>query len=1115
MVMICRRRLYVIFISIKCEAQQADWTVAEENRFYDLFFVYHPDDVSIVRRIAAQLNAMGSVCRFEEDDFSKSAVDIGALKDGVLRSHAVGVVLSSESAASQLCNELIQHAVNNSKRIVRLILDEDIEVEVHPAIADNPFVFFRQQDDLAERVDELRWYLTVDHETRQHTELLVAADLWQRRGRRPSQLLPPERVAEARRWLADGSGRKLKPSPLLVEFIHNSRRQRQPGTASFPRARLVLACIALIGLILGFLLLRAALEANQATRAEAAQTQAAQTQLALTDAAATAASDSALSLVDALAATSAIIGESVNQTAQAVAATATQALYASETAQAVATVLRATEIYEQARDADAARLVEAAEAALEAGDAELALALAWVAQDALDEPKPAYRALRRAASLASNAMLDAVAMPRFQPGGGHFAVIAEAGDSVRIYESATWNLKAELSDQEAPISQLAYNPDGNRLITASSAGEIVIRASDSGAVIKRWSGHEGAIKAVAFHPTGNKLYTAGSEPLLAAWDINNGEALGTYSPEEGGVLIIDELLAPADGGRIIGWAADDGKRVMVQWAAESLARLSADSNGLLYRGYDSAGRYAYSGGRSLPAYPGDPNTGDLVIWDLSTGEQTTRLDDGFNWSLGDLTAASDDLLFASFHDDVALIGMKSSDGGQRAVLVNLADGGLIQQYDSELAANLISAAFLDRATLLSLTRDKRVVLWSIADGSIIREISGAGQELTEISFNAAANTVIGWADDGRAFLWRIHESRSEPVQLLSEALPGSGISPSGEVLLLLEDTGLSLTSVETGETKLEIDASSIWQQGAFFAVYDGARVRLFDSESGEELHSWSLVQDSLPALHVSADGAWLLAVTDGDAFWLLGRERGEPLKLEAGNASAPSKVEFSADGERMLSLHQNRAILWDLSNGQALGGYVLGQVPAIAVDAAFGAGRENLTFFVQLENGLASLTTLTAPENVLRRNTYIDIEAGKLSRDGTALLLKLRQGGIRILDTASGEVIYRLPKASVLPSQWQYLTEPGLLVIAAGGELSIWDVTDGEVDQRFLQSQPITEFSLSDAGRHIITRDAGDLHRFWRVESPAELLRRIEAENPPRELTCTERLRYLVLPLCE
>ncbi|MCY3778994.1 MAG: toll/interleukin-1 receptor domain-containing protein [Chloroflexi bacterium] len=1084
----------------------------DENQFYDLFFVYHPVDISIVRRIAAQLSAMGNACRFEEDDFSKSAVDVAALKEDVLRSHAVGVLLSPESAASQLCNELIQHAVNNSKRIVSLILDEDIQVEVHPAIADNPYVFFRERDDLAERVDELRGYLKVDHETRLHTELLVAADAWQRRGRRPSQLLPPERVAEARQWLAGGGTRQLKPSPLLVEFVHSSRRQRPASGPSFPRPRLIMAFLAFTVLALGFLLLRAALEANQTTRAAAAQTQAAGTQWAVTDAAATAARDNALSLVDSLAATSVVIGESVNQTAQAVAATATVAARAMETANAVATVARATEIYEQARDADAARLVDAAEAALDRGDAELALALAWVAKDALDNPKPAYRVLRRAAS--SSLTLEAVTALRFQPGGEHFALIADAGDAIRIYESATWKLTAELDDHAATISQLVYSPDGSRLISASSDGEIVMRAGENGAILKRLQGHTGAAAAVVFDPAGGRFYSAGDEPPLAAWDADSGEALATGAAPDGEGLLIDRLLVTADGGRVIGWATGAGKRVMLQWDASTLERLSADGE-IVYLGHDPAGRYAYSGGRSLPAYPGDPNTGDLLIWDASVGEPVARLDEGFNWSPGDLTAPNDDLAFISFHDDVALLGVESSSGGRRAALVDLADGDFIRGYDNDLGRNLKSAAFLDRQSVLSLTRDNRVLLWSAADGGIIREIGGAGPGLVEISFNEAANTIAAWRDDGGLQLLRLNDSRGESLELLPEALPGAGISPSGQTLLLRGDAGTRLTSAETGEILQEIDAELVRPLGAFFAVWDGARVTLYDMESGGELHSWSGLWGDLKALHLAADGAWLLAVDEDEELWLIGRERDEPQMLDAGNAGPPSKVEFSRTGERMLSLHHNRAILWDLRSGGAMGEYDLNVESVVAVDAAFDAAGEGLVFFAQLANGLGSLTALTIPEQVVGHHTYVGVIAGGLSGDGSLLLLTLGEGGSRIVDTASGAVIHALPELAGGPSLWRHLPEPGLLVIAAGRELGIWDLQDGQLDQRSVHGSPIADFSVSDDGRLVLTRDANDDHRLWRVESPTELLRRIEAENPPRELSCAERVRYLVLPLCE
>ena len=115
----------------------------------------------------------------------------------------------------------------------------------------------------------------------------------------------------------------------------------------------------------------------------------------------------------------------------------------------------------------------------------------------------------------------------------------------------------------------------------------------------------------------------------------------------------------------------------------------------------------------------------------------------------------------------------------------------------------------------------------------------------------------------------------------------------------------------------------------------------------------------------------------------------------------------------------------------------------------------------------------------------------------------------------TGEALHSLPVAVESLSESRYLSQHGLLITAVGANLEIWAVEDGEVDQRFEHAQPIADFSVSDDGQRILTRDAAGVYRFWQVESPAELLRRIEAESPPRDLTCAERVQHLVLPLCE
>ncbi|MCE2473516.1 MAG: hypothetical protein J4G18_16795 [Anaerolineae bacterium] len=81
--------------------------------------------------------------------------------------------------------------------------------------------------------------------------------------------------------------------------------------------------------------------------------------------------------------------------------------------------------------------------------------------------------------------------------------------------------------------------------------------------------------------------------------------------------------------------------------------------------------------------------------------------------------------------------------------------------------------------------------------------------------------------------------------------------------------------------------------------------------------------------------------------------------------------------------------------------------------------------------------------------------------------------------------------------------------------MTVWDTAAAAIDQQFVSAHPLLDFSHSGDAQRFLTRDARGLARLWQVESPAELLRRIEADHPPRDLTCAERERHLVLPLCE
>ncbi len=1092
----------------------------ENDSYFDIFIIYHPADLERARRIVAQLRATGVDACFIEDEFGTSPDGIKRLKDGALRSYSVAFIMSPDSAESQLCNELLQYAVGHGKGLVTLILEEDIEVEVHPAIAQNPYVFFRQEDELGARVDELRAYLPADNNQKLHTELLVLAEKWRGRGRPPDLLLPRDRLDEARNWLATASARHPKPSALQLEYIHSSRRQPPRRARRRPR-HIVLGVLLVVALGAGFLLLLQAFSAWQSGLAVGELTSEARAQAELAAAEATAESDSAVGLIDQVAATGAGVRAAVAQIATAEIITATASAKLTQTAQARehirATRTRATEIAKLERDDVAKGLVQAGEDAIAQGEIELALALAWEAKDGLDNPRSAYRLLRRASAAGRTMTLDDAALVRLHPAGDRIAAAPRDGDKLQIFDGKSWALINEFADHEGQIALITYSRDGEHLISASYDGEIIIRDGSSGALKQRLQAHDGAVSAIAISRAGDKLYSAGNDPLLASWDIENGEELARYSADNGSEMALYDLIATGDGERVIGWSEADGSIKMAQWSAESLALLTADSDGRVYRGYDESGNIGYSGGSSLPAYPGDSNTGDLIFWDMATSRAIARLTDGFNWTFlsGDsLAAATDDLLFISFYEEIALVVVDNSESGRRAALIDARDGRLLRRYDSEVANMLQSAEFLDADTILSATVDNRAVLWSSADGSFIREIASAPDSIEELQASAAADLAIAKTADGAARFWRLSDrAAAEPLLTISDTLPGAAISPSGEVILLVQEGAVSLRQIDSQEVLLQLPASIVGRSGERFAVYSDDRLSVIDIETGAEVRGWEWDGVAVTDLHLSPDGEAALAVTATNELWLARDDSEGPQRL-ASEAARPSLVRFAPGGDRILTLQGEYARLWDGKSGLARGAFPLGVSPGAEIQAAFSDSGDRVFFYVQLAEGLAGLTTVDVSDSVASRLTFVGVDTATLSADGQHLSLAFSDGHIRVISTNSGEVLHEYHSEASDLRRLRFLPENDTVIAIAGSALNLWDAAAGVVDRRFAHPNPLVDFSLSRNGERILTRDESGMARIWRMESAEALLARIAAENKPRELTCSERERYLVAPLC-
>ena len=1107
------------------------FTMFDTDSFYNIYFIFHPDDIDIVRHLANQLTVRDVSCWFDEKEFGETEDGKRQLMGGILRSHTVAMVLTPNSAESQLCNELIEFAVTNSKRFVSLIVDEDIVADVHPAIAENPYVFFREHDEFEEGIANLIRLMPPDEHLKLHTELLVAANTWDLEQRTKDLLLPQGRVEQARQWLADGAQQLPKPSQLQVEFIHASRRQKPAKRRGISRNAALASLAVLLAVVLFSLLSNLSVSQVAATEtAEFHATSEVLTQVARS-AAVTAEKNSAANVLAGIAATAASNAREFRQTAEAAAQKATSqaaiTLTAGADTRAQAARERATEISRIDTAFAAQSVMQAAEAALESADFELALALAWDAAQTLTEPSAALDTLRRIATLHPKLTLSDVSTMAVNPEGIQFAIVPRSFDKVQVYDALTGSLDYEIEDFADAISALAYSRDGTYLITAAQDGEVVIRSSENGEATHRLQGHSGAVTAIAMYASGDKMVTAGQDPLLISWDINSGEELANYA--DGAPL--SDLLVTADDSRVIAWSNEGGKSVMAQWSAETLDLLTEDTGGRVYLGYDQSGRSAYSGGRSLPAYAGDPNTGDLIFWDLTTGQQKTRLTQGFNWSIlsgSDISSATDSLLFIAIDDSVALLGVQNSSGGQRAVLVSSEDGTVLRTFENDLAASLTSADFLNAQTVLSATRDKRLLLWSLEDGRLIRDVGIASRPLQGLRVSADGKTATSQATDGTVSLWHIDQSSAGLLRELDGFADDAAINQSGTALLIKSatksETSSHLQDITSGENLLEIDRShavDMNSSGSHFAVYDEGEgeIILYDAENGEQLSSWLIEAGDDINLHIAPTGD-LVLINRGSGSLLSLRPETAPQQLNSGNLGPAAQISFAADGDRFLTVHAGRALLWDGASPEPMQVFALGLPPDFPLReqfrAALNAAGDTLYFFVQLDDKLAGLTEITLDGGSLRRQTFINVEYGDLSADGTYLLLSFVDHSVQIVETASGEAVQRFASVGHAINKLSYQARTNRLYAGAeDGSLLILDVSTGAISQRFAHPSAVIDFRVSQSAELVLTRDSRGVLRLWRVESDDQLLRRIEADFAPRDLSCAEREQYHALPLCE
>ncbi len=593
--------------------------------------------------------------------------------------------------------------------------------------------------------------------------------------------------------------------------------------------------------------------------------------------------------------------------------------------------------HHQTRIATARQLAAASVANLDV-DPELSLLLARQAvQEASVNGAPlpdAVEALHRAVA-ASRIMLTirtpATAAIALSPDGSRLATagsigIAEGvasygfGGRVRDVEAASdagatkafvWDTRngrqlLSLAGATSPIHDIAYSPNGSRIVTGAHDGTATVWDVSTGKrlFVLPDVGTGGGFLGVGFSPDGGKLATADGEGRVRIWELGKRRLLRTI-----------EATQPVCG---VAWSPDGtlvgaGQCGAYNFSASATRVWDVRTGRLVFRtrGLEAGSVLRFSRDGRYLVTPTSNGTGE--IWEI----KSQRL-------VATLTGHSGQVVAVAYSPDDKLVATGATDGTAR--VWGAPSGKQILVLRGHNATVNAIQFTPDSRRLVTASQDGTVRVWGIApEGSrdwLTLVAHGGGVASVIYSPDGSRLLTVG-ACDGKTKLWNARSgslisstatqrqascTEQATGQRLSQAVAATSpddnvaaqASANGTVQLLDSTSGRLVRTLPGGHQGVQTIAFDRSGKRIATGNWDGTTI-VWDAASGRSLQTFTGHSGIVESVAFSPDGTLLATAGEDTTAKLWDVKTGKRLLTLSGHTFALTGVAFSPDGTRLAT----------------------------------------------------------------------------------------------------------------------------------------------------------------------------------------------------------------------
>jgi WD40 repeat protein len=390
---------------------------------------------------------------------------------------------------------------------------------------------------------------------------------------------------------------------------------------------------------------------------------------------------------------------------------------------------------------------------------------------------------------------------RFSPKGHRLAIVR--GSVVEVWNVKDGSREAVLSGHSDSILNVAFNDDGNQVITAGTDATARVWEVLDGEALLYLRGHAGAVFDARFSPDGKQAVTTGADGTVRLWDVSTGSSLPKrhFAPAQSAAFgpMGTAVTASADttsclihdlgGGSPPCPFIKDHERAERDRSVVMDARISAD-------------------GRNVITAHSD---GTVAVWRIGGKDKTplltTQPDKRFPVNSAAVSPNGDEIAFGAGvklylwtwrHAGSPPSGFSWRADDSEQLFVN--DSILDVQFGPGRYSNLVLTAHADgEARLWSWKTDSS----GRKTGLPVRPFKSGSDVTYEAKFSPAGDRIVTANGDGVARVWDTASGRllHELKNVSGRALTSVNVSPDGN-WVVAGDTGGDVLVWEVASTKL-------------------------------------------------------------------------------------------------------------------------------------------------------------------------------------------------------------------------------------------------------------------------------------------------------------------------